>query len=162
LAPLNVLGAILSAGENSRLSRALVDKSLASSASGDIGPSHDPGLFLLSAHLAPSVTHRQVEDALLAEIERVKKDGVTQEEVARAISQYQASQSYGRDGTSRVAAALNEWIATGDWTYYVTYIDKIARVTPADVQRVAKKYLNADQSTTGWFVPTAGAPHDGT
>jgi zinc protease len=153
---LNVLGAILSAGKNSRFSKALVDKSLATSAAGDIGASHDPGLFVVSAGLAPEVKHETVEAALLAEIDKVKKEGVTQEEVTRAISQYQADESYGRDGTGRVASALNEWIATGDWTYFVTYIDKISQVKPADVQRVASKYLNEDQSTTGWFVPTPG------
>jgi predicted Zn-dependent peptidase len=31
--------------------------------------------------------------------------------------------------------------------------DSVSRVTPADVQRVARKYLNEDQSTTGWYVP---------
>jgi zinc protease len=70
------------------------------------------------------------------------------------ISQYRAEEAYRRDGTSGVAEALNEWVATGDWTQYVTYIEKISKVTPADVQRVARKYLNEDQSTTGWFVPT--------
>jgi zinc protease len=153
LPALNVLGAILSEGQNSRLSRALVDRSLATSAQGDIRPAHDPGLFMLSAQLAPNVTHEQVEKALLNEIDRVKHDGVTQAEVTRAINQYRAAEAFGRDGTARIAAALNEWIATGDWTYFVTYIDKIAAVTPADVQRVAREYLNEDQSTTGWYVP---------
>jgi zinc protease len=150
---LNVLGSILSAGENSRLSRALVDKSLATDAGGDIQPSHDPGLFFLMAGLAPRIKHEQVEKAMLDEIEKVKQDGVTQEEVARVVSQYRAAEAYGRDGTSGIANALNEWIAVGDWTQFVTYIDRIAKVTPADVQRVAKTYLNEDQSTTGWFVP---------
>ncbi len=41
----------------------------------------------------------------------------------------------------------------GDWTLYVTFPQKVQQVTPADVQRVAKQYFNADQSTIGWFVP---------
>lgn len=154
LPSLQVLGAILSAGKNSRFSRALVDKSLATSAGGDIDPARDPGLFAVTAGLAPEVKHEQVEAALLAEIDKVKQAGVTEEEVARAINRFEADEYYGRDGTANVAGALNEWIATGDWTYFVTYIDKIAHVTAADVQRVAKIYLNEDQSTTGWYVPT--------
>lgn len=153
LPALNVLGSILSAGENSRLSRALVDKSLATYANADIQPMHDPGLFLVMAGLAPEATHEQVEKIALDAIEKVKKDGVTSEEVARVVSQYRAQEAFGRDGTAQVAAALAEWIAVGDWTLFVTYIDKIAKVTAADVRRVAKTYLNADQSTTGWFVP---------
>jgi zinc protease len=154
LPALTVLGSILSVGDNSRLYRALVDKSLATSANANIEPDHDPGLFEATAGLAPGATHEQVEKAILAEIEKVQRDGVTGEEVKRAISQYRAQRAYGRDGTAGIAGELNEWIATGDWTLFVTQIDKIAHVTPADVQRVAQKYLNEDQSTTGWFLPT--------
>jgi zinc protease len=41
----------------------------------------------------------------------------------------------------------------GDWTLFARYAELVAKVTPADVQRVAQKYLAHDQSTTGWFVP---------
>jgi zinc protease len=41
---------------------------------------------------------------------------------------------------------------------YVTLDEKIAQVTPADVQRVAQKYLDVDRSTTGWFVPVVTPP----
>lgn len=153
LPALSVLGAILSVGENSRLSRALVDKSLATHVSADIDPMHDPGLFMASASLAPNVPQQRAEDAMLAEIDRLKREPPTAEEVARVVAQYRAQQAYRRDGSSAVAAALVEWIAAGDWTLYVTYVEKVAEVTPADVQRVARKYLNEDQSTTGWFVP---------
>jgi zinc protease len=154
LPALSVLGGILSSGANSRLSRALVDKSLATTMAADIDPLHDPGLFEASASLTPGTTHEQVEGIILAEVDKVKRQGVTGEEVQRVISQYRADQSFGRDGTAAIAGILNEWIAVGDWTLFVTNIDRIAKVTPADVQRVAKTYLNEDHSTTGWFVPT--------
>jgi zinc protease len=154
LPALNVLGGILSSGANSRLSRALVDKSLATETGADIDPMHDPALFEASVNLAPHATHEQVEGIILAEIDRVKREGVTSEEVQRVIGQYRADQSFNRDGTAAIAGALNEWIAVGDWTLFVTNIDRIAKVTPADVQRVAKTYLIEDHSTTGWYVPT--------
>jgi zinc protease len=44
---------------------------------------------------------------------------------------------------------------------YVTFPQKVEQVTPADVQRAAKQYLNEDQSTTGWFVPTRQAGEKG-
>jgi zinc protease len=153
LPALSVLGSVLSSGENSRLSRALIDTSLASFANADITPTHDPGLFVFRTSLAPGVTHEQVEKAILAEIDRIKKDGVTAEEVERVIHQYRAEQAYDRDGTMGVAGALNEWIAVGDWTQYVTFPERVASVTPADVQRVAREYLEEDRSTTGWFIP---------
>lgn len=153
LPALSVLASILIDGKNSRFSRALVDTSLATYVYGDVRPLHDPGLFMVGASVAPGVAHEQAEKALAAEIDRVTREGVSAAEVAQVFSRYRASEAYGRDGTSAVAAALNEWIAAGDWTLYVTYVDQVANVTPADVQRVARKYLQEDQSTTGWFVP---------
>ena len=43
----------------------------------------------------------------------------------------------------------------------MTFPQKVGQVTPADVQRVAKQYLNEDQSTTGWFVPASGTAEKG-
>jgi zinc protease len=57
-----------------------------------------------------------------------------------------------------VAGELNEWIAVGDWTLYERFPEQVEQVTPADVQRVAKKYIAVNQSTTGWFVPVADQP----
>src|SRR5690606_26975771 len=122
-------------------------------AGGGMQASHDPGLFTVRAMLAPGVTHETVEKALIAEIERIKSGGVTQEEIDTVVSQQRAADAFGRDGVSGIASSLCEWIAAGDWTLFVNYVDKMAAVTPADVQRVARTYLNEDQSTTGWFVP---------
>jgi len=150
---LDVLGSILSNGKNSRLYRALVDKGLATGAGASNQQTRDPGLFTASAFLTPGTTHDQVEQAMLTEFEKVKKDGVTADEVARAQRQRKVATAFGRDGSAQVAAALNEWIAAGDWTQYERYGQAIASVSAADVQRVAQKYLELDRSTTGWFVP---------
>jgi zinc protease len=154
---LNVLDAILGTGKTSRLYRALVDQGLALSASSDTDLRHDLSLHTVYARLAPGVTHEKLEQALLAEIEKVKTEGVTAQEVARVKQQILAAEAYKRDGTAAVASDINEWIAVGDWSLYVTFPQKVGEVSAADVQRVAKTYLNEDQSTTGWFVPEPGA-----
>src|SRR5690606_371454 len=60
-----------------------------------------------------------------------------------------------------IASALNEAIASGDWTAYITGVDRLKKVTPADVMRLANKYLVEDQSTTGYFIPKqAGAQNN--
>jgi zinc protease len=151
---LDVLDAILSSGKNARLYRALVDQGLALNAGSGTDLRHDLSLHTLYASLAPGAAHAQAEKALLAEVDKIKRDGVTAAEVARVKQQFLAAEAYKRDGTSAVASEINEWIAVGDWTLYVTFPQKVEQVTPADVQRVAKQYLNEDQSTTGWFVPT--------
>jgi zinc protease len=155
LPALDVLGEVLSTGKNSRLYRALVNENLALRANAGVQQLRAAGLFQLISALSPGATHENVERIMLAEIEKVKSDGVTADEVTQVIHQYRASQAYGRDGTSAVIAQLNEWISAGDWSQYIRYGDAIARVTPADVQRVAKRYLTIQQSTTGWYVPEA-------
>jgi zinc protease len=154
-APLEMLDAILSSGKNARLYRALVDQGLALSAGAGTDLHHDLSLHTLFAALTPGATHDEVEKALLAEINKIKSSGVTPAEVASVKQQFIAEDAYKRDGTAAIAGEISEWIGVGDWTLYVTFPQKVQQVTPADVQRVAKQYLAADQSTTGWFVPVA-------
>ena len=150
---LEVLGNILSSGKTSRFYRALTDKNLTIRVNADPGFFHDPSLFQIYAFLAPGVGHERVEKVLRDEVARVVKDGVTEAEVSTAVQKISANIAYSRDGTAAVAATLVEWIAAGDWTLYATYPESIRKVTAADVNRVAAKYLTETQSTTGWFVP---------
>jgi zinc protease len=150
---LEMLDAILSSGKNARLYRALVDQGLALNAGAGTDLHRDLSLHTVYAVLAPGATHQQVEKALNAEIAKIKTDGVTAAEVERVKQQFIAADAYKRDGTAAIAGEINEWIGVGDWTLYVTFPEKVQLVTPADVQRVAKQYLNEDQSTTGWFIP---------
>jgi len=150
---LEMLDAILSSGKSARLYRSLVDQGLALSADAGTDLHRDLSLHTVYATLAPGATHSQVEQALNREIARIKSEGVTPEEIARVKQQFKAADAYKRDGTAGIASELNDWIAVGDWTLYVSFPQKIEQVTPADVQRVARQYLNEEQSTTGWFVP---------
>jgi zinc protease len=158
---LEMLDDILSSGKNSRLYRALVDRGLALEAEAGTELHRDLSLHVVYATLAPGATHEGVEQALLAAVAKIKSDGVTAEEVERVKQQYAASEAYKRDGTAAVAREINEWVGIGDWTRYVTFPQMIDQVTAADVQRVARQYLNEEQSTTGWFVPTHQAGEKG-
>jgi zinc protease len=160
-APLEMLDAILSSGKNARLYRALVDQGLALSAGAGTDLHHDLSLHTLFAALTPGATHDEVEKALLAEINKIKSSGVTPAEVASVKQQFIAEDAYKRDGTAAIASEISEWIGVGDWTLYVTFPQKVQQVTPADVQRVAKQYFGAEQSTTGWFVPVAAKTEKG-
>ncbi len=150
---LNVLASILSSGKTSRFYRALTDKNLTLNVSANTGYFHDPSLLNIYANLAPGATHEQVEKALLAEIDLVKTAGVTAAEVATALGKIKAATAYKRDGYFSIAGNLNEDIAAGDWTLYYTLDSAIAKVTTADVARVANLYLDLNQSVTGWFIP---------
>jgi len=152
---LNILSSILSTGKGSRFYRALTDQTLTTSVFASVGFFHDPSLINIYANLAPGATHEQVEKTILAEIERVKAEGVSDAEVAAAINQQLARIAYARDGSFAIASNINEFIAAGDWTLFYTLEDAYRKVTADDVKRVANQYLQEDQSTTGWFIPLA-------
>ncbi|KAB2854718.1 MAG: insulinase family protein, partial [Bauldia sp.] len=144
-----------STGKGSSFYRALTDKTLTTGVSAGVGFFHDPSLMNIYADLAPGATHDQVEKIILAEVERVKAEGVTDAEVAAAVNQQLAKIAYARDGAFAIASNINEYIAAGDWTLFYTLEESYKKVTAADVKRVANQYLQEDQSTTGWFVPLA-------
>jgi len=152
---IKVLEAILERGKNSRFYRALVDTNLVTDASIFTGFFHDPSGQFFYANLAPDVTHETVEQTLLDVVEAIRTDGVTEAEVAAAINQLTAASAYARDGSFAMASAINECIATGDWTLYVTGDDRLRAVTADDVKRVANLYLTEAGRTVGWFVPLA-------
>ncbi len=151
--PLAVLDKILTDGKTSRLYKALIDQGKAVTVFNFNFPFKDPSLFVKYAFLAPGIAHEEVEEILLNEIEKVKTEGVTQEEVNRAISQVEAETAYGRDGSFSIASQINEAIAMGDWTAFVTYLNNIKKVTPADVKRVAEQYFIQKNRTTGYYIP---------
>ena len=157
---LNVLEAILIQGKNSRLYKSLIERGLAVDIFVWNFALKDPGLFITFAYLAPGVDHTIVNDVILDEFEKLKTEGVTDEELARAITQLNAEIAYSRDGSFSVARILNDAIAMGDWTYYVRFPEEIAKVTPDAVKRVVRKYFNEESRTSGTFVPLAptGAP----
>ncbi|PSQ76937.1 MAG: insulinase family protein, partial [Bacteroidetes bacterium QH_8_67_23] len=150
---LAVLARILASGKGSRCYRRLTDRGLTAEVFAMIPRLHDPGLFSLFAFLAPERTHDEVEEALDEVVRDVKEHGVTDEEVARAKRQLKAQEAFGRDGPFSIAAQVNEAIAAGDWTLYAHFMDRIERVTPEDVHRAAKAYLDREQRTVGRYVP---------
>ncbi len=152
-----ILAAILASGKNSRLYRALTDQTLTTSVTAGAGFFHDPSLLNIYADLAPGATHEQVEKIILAEIERIKTEGVTAAEVSAAVNQQVAKIAYSRDGSFAIASSINEFIAAGDWTLFYTLEDAYKKVTPDDVKRIANHYLVEDQSTNGWFIPLVAA-----
>ena len=148
-----VLSSILSSGKNSRFYKNITDKGLTTSVYIWDSLFRDPGLFTVYANLSPDVDHKTVEKAVVDEYEKIKKDGVSDEEVKNAQTQLIASMKFRQDGSYAIASGLNEAIASGDWTLYTTYNEKIDTVTKEDVQRIVKEYFKEDLSTIGYFIP---------
>ncbi len=139
---LTVLGNILSSGKTSRLYQALVEKDLAVGVGAGPQDATGPGLFTVEASLPPNGDVAAVEAILGSEIARVQADGVTPDEVATAKVEE-------RVGTvRRLQTALGRAQQLGlyavqfhDPNRVNTLLVDLQKVTPADVQRVAKKYL---------------------
>ncbi len=151
--PLVLLDYILANGKTSRFYKALVDQGKAVNVFNFYVPLHDPSIFTPYVFLAPGATHEEVEKIVLEEIEKVKTDGITDDELKRAISQITAETAYGRDGSFSIASQINEAIAMGDWTFYVNYLDNLKKVTTSDIQEVVKKYFVQNHRTVGYFIP---------
>lgn len=152
-AALSLLQQILGADKTGRLYRALEDKGKASATFTFAPQLRDPGLFIFGAYLTPDATHAEVEAIILEEIQSLIASGVGADELARAKSVIQASTVYGRDGPYAIADQINEAIAMGDWSGYITLPEAIQTVSSKTLQAVTAKYFTEDNSTSGWFVP---------
>ncbi len=148
---LHVLSRVLNGGRSSRFQRNLVDKNLATDMWVFDEAFHDPGLFITHAFAQPGVPLPQIEKAILHEYATIAQGKVSEQEVERAKAQLETAVAFTRDGVFAECGAINEALAVGDWSFYATYLSRIARVKKKDVVRVAKEYLVGDRSTTGYL-----------
>ena len=156
---LEVLEGVLSTGRASRLHRRLVvETGLALDTEADYSyGSVDPNLFWLSARPAAGVGLEALERALLDELERLKREPIDAEELARAQQQIEASFVWGQDSIYSRAATLARFERMGSWRRADDYVASIRAVTAADVQRVARTYFPVDRKTVGVLLPEAPA-----
>ncbi len=150
-----MLEAILGGGERSRFHQRLVRKdAIALGAGADYTYlSVDPMIFYLYARPAPGKRSEEVEKALLEEVKRLIKEGVRKEEFNRALSNIEANTIFSMDSHYYRARLLGQAAVAGDWRLLKRYLPALRKVTPADVTRVAKKYLNHRNRTTAVLIP---------
>ncbi|MEX2176850.1 MAG: pitrilysin family protein [Pirellulaceae bacterium] len=154
-APLEILESVLSTPPAGRLYKSLVETKKASRASAGAYGMHDPGVFDITLEVREESTLDEARDTMLATLDEVIAKGVTDEEVDRAKRSFLNSRRRTTLDTSSFAVGLSNWVAMGDWRLYFLHRDRIEKVTPADVQRVAAKYLVATNRTLGYFIPSA-------
>lgn len=153
--PLEVLQSILGdkGKTSSRLYRALVDNSLATDVYAYNNVMRDPGLFILGATPSKKIELEKVESALKDSIAEIAKTPPTKEELERA--KLEIIKRYKLDATDSLGLAdqIGDAIGVADWKWWANYPLGIAKVTPADVQAVAKKYLISSNMTVGFYKP---------
>jgi zinc protease len=154
---LEVIATLLSGGKSSRLYQGLVrEKRLVLSADADQSlVSRDPSLFMLSADLLPGKEVSEVEKAFDQEIERLQREPVGEQELEKVKNQIEASFIFGQDSIFNQARLLARHEIALSWKAIDDYLPSIRKVTPEDIQRVAKKYLIPDNRTVGILIPLA-------
>ncbi len=155
--PLDILGMILGHGKTSRLYRALIEGGLATEVDAANETARDPFLLIARATAAPGVALGRVEEALFREVDRLMKEPVTPEELARARRQVQASFVYAKDSIRSLAQQLGYFETVASHSYLDTYLERVGAVTREDIQRVAMKYLIEDGRTVGHYDPIPAA-----
>jgi zinc protease len=155
-----ILAELLAGGPSSRLQRELVvEKALASSVHGDVAPTRDPGLFALWIQMTKGHTAEEAEARVLAAVTELASRPAPGAELAAAQARVETafwrdlSSSHGR--TERMGEFE---IATGDFRRAFARADELARVTAADVQRVAAAYFSRGARSVVIARSKAGKP----
>jgi len=144
---------LLSSGRTSRLYRSLVrDKRVAAVAEGfnDFPGDKYPNLFALYAVPLPGKTTADVRDAIHAEIDRLKTEDVSDAELRMVKTRAKANLIRKLGDNEGLANELGSYQARfGDWRELFRSIDRIDKVTKADIRRVANEIFVARNRTVG-------------
>jgi zinc protease len=152
---LQVAQEILGGGATSRLHKSLVvEQGKAVSAGAYYDESvFGPATFTLSASPQQDVSLDEIEKLVEVEIDKVLKDGVSEDEVARAKKRMQASAVYARDSAGRGARALGAALAAGETIDDVeSWPDRIGQVTADQVNTALRAVLKNDTALTATLV----------
>ncbi len=151
---LNMFGGGGISNKTSRLYRALVDKQYVVGFSAGANATVDPFLYSLSMTIHPKRKPEEALTALDEQIRLVQKELVAREEIRRAIKQARANFAFGTENITNQAFWLGYAEMFADYSWFESYLDNLAKVTPKDVQRVAREYLRPQMRVVGTYVPT--------
>ncbi len=149
-----VLAHVLGNAPSGRLYKALVETKLATSSNAFSWSLREPGVLASNATLRKDQSLDSAKTILIGTIEAAATTTPTNEEVERAKTALLKNLELLLTNSQSVGLTLTEWAAQGDWRLLYVVRDRIAQVTPADVQRVAAGYLKPSNRTVGLFHPT--------
>ncbi len=156
---LQALETILFSGQSSRMYRRLVDRDqIALSVGGGSDWAFDPTLFTITAQPKDAIDPATVEKAVYDEIDRIKQASVTDAELEKAknilISGFYRQV---RTISGRSDAVGTYEVFFGDYRKLFSAADDFAKVTAADVQRVARQYFTDTNRTVATLIPETEA-----
>jgi zinc protease len=153
--PLHIAAKVLSDGQSSRIYKKLVyDKQMAVAAFGSANLIEDPNLLYTVAIVQPGHTTDEVTGALIAELDRLKTEPITDHELQRTKNQFARDYILGRESNQQKASVLahavviHNDIKTADGEF-----DIFQNITAADVQRVARTYFRPENRLVLTLMP---------
>jgi predicted Zn-dependent peptidase len=157
----DAIGSLLSEGRSSRMYRRLVtEKKIVAGAGGfpDFPGEKYPALFFFYGAANPGKTNAEVEKAMNEEIEDLKKSLVSQEELDGVKRRARSSIINSLSNNTSIGITLAKFqVLTGDWRNVFRYLDDLNKVTPQDVQRVARETFVDTNRTVGYIEPAKAA-----
>ena len=156
---LDVLATLLGSGRSCRLYQQVRQKlGLVTSADAWTYSPGNPGLFGMSA-VVEADKFPAARAALLAELEKMKSKPVSKSELGKAVKQFISGTLASRKTMQGQAQDLGgNWMSAGDLNFSERYLAAVKRITPADLQRVARKYLTTENQTFYALLPKGAAP----
>ncbi|UGQ48009.1 M16 family metallopeptidase [Massilia endophytica] len=147
---LDVLQTLLTEGKTSRLYKALVEQQLATQVGADTTDGFDPGLLYLFAVAANGVEASRVEKALLAEIDKLVAEGVSEQELQKVKNRKLLNLYRAQETINGKAQQLGNYeVFFGGYKKMFDAASEYEKLKPADIQAVAAKYLKKSQRTIG-------------
>lgn len=153
---LDVLDGVLDGGNSGRISRNLIRGSQVAAAA---GTSYSPTarleeLFVLAGNPASGRGSAELEQALRAEVAKLREELIGPEELARVVAQVAAADVYQQDSLFYQAMRLGTLETVGlGWNRLDDYVQRIQAITPEQVRTVARKYLTDDRLTVATLEP---------
>lgn len=151
---LDVLSTILGEGRSSILYQTIKEqKQLADNISAENSTFREDGIFTISANFTPSNADK-LQKAIFAEVAKVRKEGVTQEQLKIAQSIIERNTYYARESISNISSEIGyTTVLTDNTKYYDEYLNNIKKVTANDVKKVADIYLGENKCAVSIVLP---------
>ncbi len=143
-------------GRSSRLYRALVETQLASEVASSVTPAVDPTLFRIVATARAGVEVAALEAAAIGELERLAREPVPAEELAKVKKQAKAQFVFAQDGVFRTALSLGAFAIVDGPEAFLRLLERLDQVDAEDVMRAAATYFTRQRRTVGWYLPSPG------
>jgi zinc protease len=153
-AVLDIIQALLAGGRTGRLYMKMVEgDEVANNVDASNNAGRYPGWFAIRVEMLPGKDRAAAEKTVLAELKKLADAPASVAELTRAKQQVLADAIFSRETVHSLADSIARGVTTGDLDQLKSYLPRIMAVTDKDVQRVAAKYLGADQRVVVWSVP---------